>query len=57
MVGNAVVEITDGSFQDTLKGAVLGKVVNVQIKDADLDKTDKADQLQALMGIPPQVCF
>ena len=51
VVGNAVVEITDGSFQDTLKGAVLGKVVNVQIKDADLDKTDKADQLQALMGV------
>ena len=51
VVGNAVVEITDGSFRDTLKGAVLGKVVNVQIKDADLDKTDNADQLQALMGV------
>ncbi len=51
VVGNAVVEITDGSFHDSLHGAVLGKVVNVQIKDADLDKTDKADQLKAQMGV------
>jgi len=51
VVGNAVVEITDGSFQDTLRGAVLGKVVNVQIKDADMDRTDNADTIQALMGV------
>jgi tetratricopeptide (TPR) repeat protein len=51
VVGNAVVEITDGSFQDTLHGAVLGKVVNVQIKDADIDKTDGPDQLKAHMGV------
>ena len=51
VVGNAVVEITDGSFNDTLRGAVLGKVVNVQIKDADMDRTDNADTIQALMGV------
>ncbi|MEX2214228.1 MAG: tetratricopeptide repeat protein [Phycisphaeraceae bacterium] len=47
VVGNAVVAIMDGAYSDTLKGVVLGKEVNLQVIDADLDLTDDADKLQA----------
>ena len=47
VVGNAVVSIMDGAFSDTLKGVVLGKEVNLQVIDADLDLTDDADKLEA----------
>lgn len=51
VVGNAVVEITDGAFKETLKGVVLGKTINLQITDADMDLTDQADKIQAIIGV------
>jgi tetratricopeptide (TPR) repeat protein len=51
VVGNAVVQITDGAFAETLQGVVLDKPVNLQIIDADHDLTDKADTLTAWVEI------
>ena len=45
VVGDGVVEITDGAFAETLQGVVLGKSVNIQTTDPDRDLTDAADQL------------
>lgn len=51
VVGTAVVQITDGSFADTLAGVVIGKQANVQIFDADMDRTDNPDTLGAIAEI------
>ncbi len=37
MVGDALVDITDGAFSESLRGVVLGRPVNLQVTDADLD--------------------
>lgn len=51
VVGSAETQITDGSFQDTLAGVVIGKQANLQIKEADADRTDAADSLKAIAEI------
>jgi tetratricopeptide (TPR) repeat protein len=51
VVGNAVVQITDGAFSETLRGVVLEKAVNLQVTDADFDKTDGADTLKAWVEV------
>ena len=51
VVGNGVVKITDGAYLESLKGVVLGKEVNVQITDADLDVTHDADKLSAVIEV------
>jgi len=51
VVGEAVVQIMDGAFQDTLQGVVLGKEANLQITDADFDTSDKADKLNAVVEV------
>ncbi len=51
VVGDGVVEITDGAFAETLQGVVLGKSVNVQTNDPDRDLTDDADQIQVSVQV------
>ncbi len=51
VVGNALVTITDGAYNEALHGTVLGKMVNVQVIDADRDLTDESDKLQAIVGV------
>ncbi|HUY34415.1 MAG TPA: tetratricopeptide repeat protein [Pirellulales bacterium] len=51
VVGDAVVEITDGAFSETLRGVVLGREVNVQIADPDHDLTDTAEQIRAVVEV------
>ncbi|HVC96762.1 MAG TPA: tetratricopeptide repeat protein [Pirellulales bacterium] len=51
VVGDAVVEITDGAFSETLRGVVLGREVNVQIADPDHDLTDTAEQIMAVVEV------
>ena len=45
VVGDGVVAITDGAFEETLKGVVLGKNVNLRVADPDRDVSDRADTL------------
>ena len=51
VVGDGVIAITDGAFEETLKGVVLGKNVNLRVADPDRDVSDKADQLKAIVEI------
>ena len=51
VVGNAIVQVTDGAFSETLRGVVLDKPVNLQIVDADYDLTDEADTIKAYVEI------
>lgn len=51
VVGDGVVEITDGAFAETLQGVVLGKSVNIQTTDPDRDLTDDADQLDVVVKL------
>ena len=51
MVGNAKVAIMDGAYAETLGGVVLGKDVNLQVIDADMDMTDGADILKATVEV------
>jgi TolA-binding protein len=51
VVGNGILSINDGAFQETLRGVVLGKTVNVQIIDADRDLTDDVDQIKAVVQV------
>ncbi len=51
VVGNGLVKITDGAYLEALRGVVLGKQVNVQITDADLDTTDNPDKLAAVIEV------
>ena len=47
VVGNGIARITDGSYGQDLQAAVIGKALHLQITDADLDVTEKADELAA----------
>ncbi len=51
VVGTATVRITDGAFNDSLMGVVLGKDVNLQVTDADRDLTDEADTVKATVFV------
>ncbi len=51
VVGDGVVEITDGAFSEVLRGVVLDRGVNIQISDPDRDLTDGADKIQALVEV------
>lgn len=51
VIGNAVATITDGAFRDTLNGVVLGKEMNLQVTDADLDLSHDADKLTAIIEV------
>jgi len=51
VVGDAVVRITDGAYASTLLGVVMGKSVNIEISDPDLDVSDGADKLSALVEV------
>jgi len=51
VVGDALVDITDGAFSESLRGVVLGRPVNLQITDADLDTSDQADTLKAIVEV------
>ena len=51
VVGDGVAAITDGAFEETLKGAVLGKAINLQISDPDRDLTDGPDQIEAIVEV------
>lgn len=51
VVGNGLAAIMDGAYRDALQGAVLGKEVNLQVTDADLDLSDDADKLKATVQV------
>lgn len=51
VVGEGHVNITDGAFQESLRGVVLGKTINVQVADADRDVSDKAETLEAQLVV------
>jgi hypothetical protein len=51
VVGDGMVSVTDGAFNETLQGVVLGKSVNVQIADLDRDLTDGKDQIKAIIEV------
>lgn len=51
VIGTATAAIMDGAFSETLQGVVLGRGVNVQVVDADLDTTDGADTLKATVEV------
>ena len=51
VVGDGVVSITDGAFEETLQGTVLGKAINLQISDPDRDLTDGSDQIEAIIEV------
>lgn len=51
VVGDGVVAITDGAFEETLNGVVLGKTINLRISDPDLDTSDDADKLSATIQV------
>jgi tetratricopeptide (TPR) repeat protein len=47
VVGNGIPRITDGSYGQDLQAAVIGKPLHLQVTDADLDVSEKADELTA----------
>ncbi|MDE0866085.1 MAG: tetratricopeptide repeat protein [Rubripirellula sp.] len=51
VVGDGVVAITDGAFEETLNGVVLGKTINLRISDPDLDVSDNPDKLTAIIEV------
>jgi len=51
VVGDGVAAITDGAFEETLQGAVLGKAINLQISDPDRDLTDGSDKIAAVVEV------
>ena len=51
VVGQGKASIMDGSFRDTLRGVVLGKIVNLQVDDPDGDLSDNADTLSAVLEV------
>ena len=51
VVGDAIVQITDGAFSETLQGVVLDREVNIQITDPDRDLTDAAEQIKAAIEV------
>ncbi len=51
VVGDALVAVMDGAFRDRLEGVVLDKAVNIQVVDADQDRSDGADQVTAVVEV------
>lgn len=51
VVGDAVVQITDGAFSEVLRGVVLDRGVSMQINDADRDLTDEPDRIKAIAEV------
>lgn len=51
VVSDAIVEITDGAFEESLGAVVVGREINLQITDADFDVSDKADTIKALVAV------
>ncbi|CAN5316939.1 hypothetical protein BH23VER1_BH23VER1_36530 [soil metagenome] len=51
VVGTGHPQIMDGAFADAVEGAVLGKAANLQITDADHDRSPKSDRLTATVEI------
>ena len=51
VVGDGVAAITDGAFEETLNGTVLGKAINLQVSDPDRDLTDGPDQIVAVVEV------
>ncbi len=51
VVGDALAAVTDGAYSEAIGGAVLGKVVNIQITDPDRDLTPKADVIKAVVEV------
>ena len=51
VVGQGKASIMDGSYRDTLKGVVLGKIANLQVNDPDWDVSPKADGLKVTVEI------
>jgi len=51
VVGNANASVTDGAFNETLRGVVLGKPVNIQVNDPDRDLSDEADMLSVKVDV------
>ncbi|MFP6892840.1 MAG: tetratricopeptide repeat protein [Opitutales bacterium] len=51
VVGQGKASIMDGSYRDTLRGVVLGKIVNLQVDDPDGDLSDNADTLSAVLEV------
>jgi len=51
VVGDGVIAITDGAFEEMLNGVVLGKNVNLRVADPDQDTSDQADTLKAIVEI------
>ena len=51
VVGDGVAAITDGAYEETLNGVVLGKTINLRISDPDLDISDQADNLSATIEV------
>jgi TolA-binding protein/outer membrane biosynthesis protein TonB len=51
VVGTATAAIMDGAYGETLQGVVLGRGINLQVVDADMDLTDGADTLKAVIEV------
>jgi TolA-binding protein len=51
VVGQGKASIMDGSYRDTLKGVVLGKIANLQVNDPDWDVSPKADALKVTVEV------
>lgn len=51
VVGNAIVAVTDGAFNETLRGVVLDKTVNIRVNDPDRDVSDAADKVTAIVEV------
>jgi TolA-binding protein len=51
VVGDALVRITDGAYSESLRGAVLGRGMNIEVVDSDFDLTDDADTVKATVEV------
>jgi tetratricopeptide (TPR) repeat protein len=51
VIGNGLASVMDGAYRDALNGAVLGKEINLQVTDGDLDLSDNADKLTARVEV------
>ena len=51
VIGNGFARITDGSYQQDLQAAVIGKSVHVQVTDADRDTSAGEDSLEATVQV------
>ncbi len=51
IVSSATAAVMDGAYAETLRGAVLGRGMNLQVFDADFDLTDGADVVRVTVEI------